>query len=118
MAYGMFSLPASILGAFLILGTQPGVAAEEKTKTPQQVGKGLAVTFCQACHYFEGTDQAGTVAPPLAGMKARFPDRTLLRNTIYDPHVAKAYTMMPPFGRNGLLTDAQIEQIIDFLYGL
>ena len=118
MAYSMFSIPAGILGACLILGTQPGVAAEEKTKTPQQVGKELAVTFCQACHYFEGTNQAGTVAPPLTAMKARFPDRNLLRDTIDDPHVAKPHTMMPPFGRNGLLTDAQIEQIIDFLYGL
>jgi sulfur-oxidizing protein SoxX len=118
MAYGTFSLSAIILGACLILGTKLGVAAEEKKKLPQQTGKELAVTYCQACHYFEGTNQAGTIAPPLVGMKARFPDRAPLRNTIYDPHVARPHTMMPPFGRNGLLTEAQIEQIIDFLYGL
>ena len=118
MTYGMCSLSAGMLGACLILGTQPGVAAAEKTKTPQQAGKELAVTYCQACHYFEGSNQAGTVAPPFTGMKARFPDRVPLRNTIYDPHIAKPHTMMPPFGRNGLLTEVQIEQIIDFLYGL
>jgi sulfur-oxidizing protein SoxX len=102
----------------LFIGAQPGVAAEAKKKPAKPTGKELTVTYCQACHHFEGTNQAGTIAPPLVGMKARFPDQALLRDTIYDPHVAKPHTMMPPFGRNGLLTEAQIQQIIDFLYSL
>lgn len=118
MACNIFSLPASVLSACLILGTQPGNTAEVKAKPPQPAGKELAITYCQACHYFEGTNQAGTIAPPFAGMNARFPDRAQLRGIIYDPHVIRPYTMMPPFGRNGLLTKAQVEQIIDFLYGL
>ena len=118
MAYSIFSLPTGLLGACLILGAQVGVAAEEKVNTPQQAGKKLAIGYCQACHYFKGTDQAGTIAPPFVGMSARFPERSQLQKLLYDTHVAKPYSMMPPFGRNGLLTEKQIEQIIDFLYGL
>jgi sulfur-oxidizing protein SoxX len=52
-------------------------------------------------------------------MKARFPERQKLYEIIYDPHVAtKSHTMMPPFGRNGLVDDNQIQLIIDFLYTL
>ena len=60
-------------------------------------GKRLTLEYCQACHHYQGTEQAGTVAPPLLGMKARFPDRKKLYNIIYDPQVAiKKDTMMPP----------------------
>ncbi|MGD8941506.1 MAG: sulfur oxidation c-type cytochrome SoxX [Gammaproteobacteria bacterium] len=89
-----------------------------ETSTVQE-GKRLTLEFCQACHQYAGTEQAGTVAPPLLGMKARFPDRKKLYNIIYDPQVAiKKDTMMPPFGRNELLAKDEIEKVIDFLYTL
>jgi len=114
----MISLPTSVLGIGLLLGAQAGMAADEKPGHPRQAGKQLAIGYCQACHYFEGTDQAGTIAPPFVAMSARFPERDQLRKLLHDPHVTRPYSMMPPFGRNGLLTPAQIEQIIDFLYDL
>ncbi len=102
----------------LLSATQVGVAAE-KAKTPLQQGKALTIEFCQACHYFEGTNQAGTCAPPLVAMKPRFPERTKLEKIIYDPHRAtKPDSMMPPFGRNGLIDKPQIQLIVDYLYTL
>ncbi len=101
-----------------LLGSNEAIAAE-KAKTPLEQGKELTVTLCQACHQFEGTNQAGTVGPAIVAMKARFPDRKKLYEIIYDPHVAiKPYTMMPPFGRNGLVDEHQIQLIIDFVYTL
>lgn len=82
-------------------------------------GRQLALAECQACHFFPDTEQAGNVAPPFVGMKARFLDRSKLYNIIYDPSaVIKPHTMMPPFGRNELLDKAQINLIIDYLYTL
>ncbi len=105
-----------LIGLFLI--PQIGTAAE-KVKTPLQQGKDLTIKFCQACHFFEGTNQAGTVAPPLIAMKPRFPERMKLEKIIYDPHRAtKLDSMMPPFGRNGLLDKQQIQLVIDYLYTL
>ncbi len=102
----------------LLLIPQLGAAAEQ-AKTPLQQGRDLTVAECQACHYFEGTNQAGTVGPPLLAMKPRFPDRAKLVKIIYDPHRAtKPNSMMPPFGRNGLLNDHQIQLIVDYLYTL
>ncbi|MEN8802370.1 MAG: sulfur oxidation c-type cytochrome SoxX [Thiogranum sp.] len=112
---------ACVAGTLLVGGSlisQDAIAAE-KAKTPHEQGKELTITLCQACHQFEGTNQAGTVGPPIVAMKARFPDRKKLYGIIYDPHVAtKSYSMMPPFGRNGLVDDNQIQLIIDFLYTL
>lgn len=93
--------------------------AEEKPKTPLEKGRDLTITMCQACHHFEGTNQAGTLGPPIVAMKSRFPEKQRLHDIIYDPHAAiKSHTMMPPFGRNGLLDDKEIGLIIDYLYTL
>jgi len=95
--------------------------AAGKAGTQLEQGKELAIEFCKACHYFEGADRAraGTVAPPLREMKPRFPERMKLEKIIYDPHRAtKPDSMMPPFGRNGLLDEHQIQLIVDYLYTL
>ena len=82
-------------------------------------GKKLALDFCVACHQFTGTNQAGSLGPPLMVMKSRFPDRKTIYDIIYDPAVAiRPHTMMPPFGRNKLLMKEEIDKIIDFLYSL
>jgi len=92
---------------------------DKKTEDIIKEGQQLTLQFCQTCHDYAGTEQAGTVAPPLIGMKARFPDRKKLYNIIYDPQVAlKPHTMMPPFGRNELLAKDEIEKVIEFLYTL
>jgi len=105
-----------IIGASLI---PHDTIATEKAKTPLEQGKDLTISLCQACHQFEGTTQAGTVGPPLLAMKERFPDSKKLYEIIYDPHVAiKSDAMMPPFGRNGLVDQDQIQLMIDFLYTL
>jgi sulfur-oxidizing protein SoxX len=82
-------------------------------------GKKLALEYCVACHQFTGTNQAGSLGPPLMVMKSRFPDRKAIYDIVYDPAVAiKPHTMMPPFGRNKLLMKEEINKIIDFLYSL
>jgi sulfur-oxidizing protein SoxX len=102
----------------LIVNHSPLIASEPDAQKLKE-GKRLTLQFCQACHQYQGTEQAGTVAPPLLGMKARFPERKKLYDIIYDPQVAiRPHTMMPPFGRNELLAKEEIEKIIDFLYTL
>ena len=93
--------------------------SDSSLNADQMAGKKLTLEFCQACHQYQGTEQAGTVAPPLIGMKQRFPNRQTLFNIIYDPHKNLSKdTMMPPFGRNELLVEDEIERVIDFLYTL
>jgi len=109
-----------LLGCFgTLLAICTSAASAGELSATQQEGKALTLEFCQACHQYAGTEQAGTVAPPLVGMKSRFPKRQTLFDIIYDPHKQLSKdTMMPPFGRNELLAREQIDKIIEFLYTL
>ena len=51
-------------------------------------------------------------------MKARFPDRDVLFQQIWDPTEKDPYSFMPPFGKHGALTRNEIDKIIDYLYTL
>jgi len=92
------------------------LATAEKPMSTVEKGHLLTKKLCQACHVFNGATQAGTVAPPFASMKTRFPDRKKIRNIIYDAKVSNPDTMMPPFGRHGFVNEVEINHIIDFLY--
>ena len=51
-------------------------------------------------------------------MKARFPDKKVLFNQIWDPTKNNPNTFMPPFGKHGALTKDEINKIIEYLYTL
>ena len=74
---------------------------------------------CMACHTFAGLEktrlQAGNIAPPLSHMKARFPDRAKLRAQVYDATKNNPGTVMPPFGRNKILSNKEIDLVVDWL---
>jgi sulfur-oxidizing protein SoxX len=89
---------------------QSGAAAGEKLAFDR--GKGN----CLTCHDIKGGDAPGNVGPPLADMKTRFPDRKELTAIVFDETKRNPQTVMPPFGRNLILTDGEIEAIVDFLY--
>jgi sulfur-oxidizing protein SoxX len=71
---------------------------------------------CLTCHVIAGGDAPGNVGPELAGMKKRFPDRKELAAIIFDETRRNPLTLMPPFGRNLILTDQEIAAVVDFLY--
>jgi sulfur-oxidizing protein SoxX len=51
-------------------------------------------------------------------MKARFPDKAVLRAQIEDPRTKNPDSVMPPFKPHGILTDKEIGLVTDFVYGL
>ena len=73
---------------------------------------------CLACHQIAGGDLAGNVGPPLVAMKARFPDRAKLRAQIWDATKSNKNTMMPPFGRHSILSENEINKVVEFIYSL
>jgi sulfur-oxidizing protein SoxX len=72
---------------------------------------------CAACHAIAGTT-AGNVAPPLVSMKQRFPDKAKLRAQIWDASVANPRTVMSPFGRHKILSEQEIDQVVEFMLTL
>jgi len=76
---------------------------------------------CLACHAIPGEPKAespGNIGPPLVNMKARFPNRDKLRARIWDETTVNPDTVMPPFGRNKILTEQEIDLVTDYIQGL
>ena len=88
------------------------------------VQEGKKLTFdrkkgnCLACHMIDDGELAGNSGPPLIAMKARFPDREVLFNQIWDPTKNNPNTFMPPFGKHGAISKDEINKIIEYLYTL
>jgi len=114
-----FSL-AAVIGA-LIMTALPAAAADEAGSV---IEKGKAVAFdrklgnCLACHVIEDGTLPGNIGPPLVAMKLRYPDKAKLRDQIWDATVANPNSIMIPFGRHRVLTEEQIDQIVEYIYTL
>ncbi|HEU0150278.1 MAG TPA: sulfur oxidation c-type cytochrome SoxX [Bradyrhizobium sp.] len=72
---------------------------------------------CLTCHVIKGGDLPGTIGPKLEDLKSRY-DRTELIAIVSDETKRNPQTAMPPFGRNRILTEQEINAIVDFLQTL
>lgn len=108
----------TIMGA-LSFAPQITVAADSA-----MVDAGKKISFdrkkgnCLACHQISGGNLAGNVGPPLVAMKSRFPDRAKLRAQIWDATKSNKNTMMPPFGLHSILSEGEIDNVVEFIYSL
>jgi L-cysteine S-thiosulfotransferase len=89
-------------------------SAPEGQKLAFDRGKGN----CLTCHVIRGGDLPGTIGPELKDIKAKYPDRNELVAILFDETKRNPQTMMPPFGRNRILTEQEINAIVDFLQTL
>lgn len=112
---------AALLGS-LALAPVAAVSAQEAEASASAQGKQVAFDRrkgnCLACHAIEGGDLAGNIGPPLVAMKARFPDKARLRAQIWDSTKTNPNSIMPPFGRHQILTEKEIDQIVEYMYTL
>jgi sulfur-oxidizing protein SoxX len=108
-----------LLSSTLVL--TPGISAAEGASAVKE-GKKLAFDRkkgnCLACHMIEGGELPGNIGPPLIAMKARFPDRAVLREQISDARIKNPNTIMIPFGPHGVMSDAEIDKVVEFIYTL
>lgn len=85
-------------------------------------GKQLATTRskgnCLACHEMDDGKLAGNLGPPLLAMKLRFPDKAVLRAQVWDATIRNPDSRMPPFGKHGILSEEEIDLIVDYIYSL
>lgn len=100
---------------------QTAHADEPKVPTGQELAFDNRKGNCLACHSMPGDAKAVTstnIAPPLVDMKARFPERAKLYAQVWDATKANPDTLMPPFGKHRILSDDEINKIVDYVYGL
>lgn len=107
----------------LLSGTQQGMA-DEVQPDEDAIERGKVIVFergrgnCLACHVIKGGELAGNYGPPLLLMKVRYPDRADLRSKIWDASVREPTTRMPPYGRHRILTEEEIDLVVDFIHTL
>ena len=73
---------------------------------------------CLACHAIEGGTLPGNIGPPLVNMKDRFPDKSKLKDQIWDATANNPNSIMPPFGKHNILTKDELDQVVEFIYSL
>jgi L-cysteine S-thiosulfotransferase len=89
-------------------------AAAEGQKLAFDRGKGN----CLTCHVIKGGDLPGTIGPELTDIKKKYPNRDELVAIVFDEAKRNPLTVMPPFGRNRILTEKEISAVVDFLQTL
>jgi L-cysteine S-thiosulfotransferase len=97
-------------------------AAPQAVVSPVAKGKAIATDRnkgnCLACHMMGDGEFPGNFGPPLSQMKERYPDRAVLRKQIWDATVKNPTSIMPPFGKHGIMSESELDQVVDYLYTL
>lgn len=98
------------------------IANDKKNLSTIEQGKKIAFDRkkgnCLACHIMGDGKLPGNIGPPLIGMKARFPDKLKLREKIYDPRLTNSQTIMIPYGAHKVLSDEEIDKVVEFVHSL
>ena len=99
-----------------------GSATEAVAASTIEQGREIALDRrkgnCMACHVMGGAPLPGHIGPPLVAMKARLPDKTKLRTQIWGASKINPQSLMPPFGRHEILTNDEIDKVVEFVHSL
>jgi sulfur-oxidizing protein SoxX len=115
--------PAFVLALALALLIGALVSASP-ARAQSAVSEGQKLAFdrgkgnCLTCHEIKGGDFPGTIGPALTDIKSKYPDRKDLVAIVTDETKRNPQTVMPPFGRNRILTEQEINAVVDFLQTL
>ncbi|NPV25058.1 sulfur oxidation c-type cytochrome SoxX [Bradyrhizobium sp. 81013] len=111
----------SVMRTALALGLLLAVSAAAHAQSGAAEGQKLAFDRgkgnCLTCHEIKGGDLPGSIGPKLENLKSKY-DRTELIAILNDETKRNPLTVMPPFGRNRILTEQEISAIVDFLQTL
>jgi sulfur-oxidizing protein SoxX len=112
-------IPALALALLIGASTLPGQAhAQSAAAEGQKIAFDRGKGNCLTCHVIKGGDLPGTIGPELKDIKSKYPDRADLVAILNDETKRNPQTVMPPFGRNRILTEQEINAVVDFLQTL
>ena len=115
LARGLALIPAMLLA--LSVGAGPALA-QSATAEGQKLAFDRGKGNCLTCHAIKGGEYPGTLGPELIDIKNKYPNRDDLVAIVFDETKRNPPTVMPPFGRNRILTDKEISAVVDFLQTL
>lgn len=118
----LFTAASAVAGLLGMLGLVPAAGAADAGMSVIEQGKQVAEDRkkgnCLACHMMGDGALPGNIGPPLVAMQARFPDKAVLRAQIWDATKKNPNSMMPPFGRHKVLTEEEIDKVVEYVHTL
>ena len=123
-----FTSVITTAGAAALLATGMGFSGatmaddaglSESAKKGKEIAFGRGAGNCLACHQMKGGNLAGNIGPALIAMEARYPEREDLVAVLKDPRDKFGdQTIMPPFGAHKILSDEEIDLIVEYIHTL
>jgi sulfur-oxidizing protein SoxX len=110
-------IPALAL-TLLVAGLSASAAHAQSAAEGQKIAFDRSKGNCLTCHVIKGGDLPGSIGPELKDIKGKYPDRADLVAILNDETKRNPQTVMPPFGRNRILTEQEINAVVDFLQTL
>ncbi len=107
---------ALVIGAFV--STAGSAQAQSAAAEGQKLAFDRSKGNCLTCHAIKGGNLPGSIGPELIDIRSKYPNRADLVAIITDETLRNPLTVMPPFGRNRILTEKEIEAVVDFLQTL
>jgi sulfur-oxidizing protein SoxX len=111
-------VPALAAALTLLAGLLASSAHAQTAADGQKLAFDRSKGNCLTCHVIKGGDLPGSIGPELKDIKAKYPDRNELVAIVSDEPKRNPQSVMPPFGRNRILTEQEINAIVDFLQTL
>jgi sulfur-oxidizing protein SoxX len=108
----------SALAAFALIMSAGLAHAQSGAADGERLAFDRGKGNCLTCHEIKGGDLPGSIGPALSDIKTKYPDRNDLVAIVTDETKRNPLTVMPPFGRNRILTEKEINAIVDFLQTL
>lgn len=115
-----------LISTLAITGLTLGVAGtafagsnnEAIIKEGQDIYHGKSRGNCIACHDIPDPikNQPGNQGPMIIAMQARYPNKAELRAQIWDATVKNPLSIMPPMGKHNILTEAEIDAVVEYIY--
>lgn len=98
--------------------------AQQTVVSKQDLADGKQIAFlrhkgnCLACHKIEDGESPGNIGPALNKLSIRFINKQQLKQQIWDATQFNPKTTMPPFGKNKILSEQEIDLLVDYLWTL
>jgi len=108
---------SSLFAAALVLALSAVSAHAQSVADGQKIAFDRGKGNCLPCHVIKGGEFPGTIGPELKDIKGKY-DRNELIAIVTDETKRNPLTVMPPFGRNRILTEQEINAVVDFLQTL
>ena len=122
MIWNIRILATVVLTGLLTIKTSPQAWATGAELSGKEQGKTLVFRRqkgnCLSCHKIDDGELHGDLGPALLDLQTRFEDKEALRTYIWDATLGKPETAMPPYGRHRILTDEEINTIVEYIWTL